>query len=145
MIRKLSTWGGALWLIYIISQWLSQAIGAQPSVLIFSLFIVFAFRVALWRHWLYSYEEGFDWHHLYTGLMLANIGWYWTPETFWLLLLAKLILIVGVWMAVDGLYQHWRQVVEPAYHSFWHYAGKPLYQLRHWLVRTYNWTWLNRL
>ena len=90
----------------------------------------------------------YDWtryHHLYTGLILIGIG-------IWQLCMGNIIwgtvlTSIGTWLTIDDAGQHRLQRVydDPNYHSYGHYIGKPLYQLRRWLIKKYGWEWLNKL
>jgi hypothetical protein len=84
------------------------------------------------------------WHHLYTGLSMMGIG-------IWQLCIGNIVLgtiltSLGTWSAIDDIGQHRLQQVydNPNYHSYGHFLGRPLYQLRQWLVKKYGWNWLNK-
>ena len=82
------------------------------------------------------------WHHLYTGLIMIGVGIWLLPSVWGIVLIA-----IGTWLTLDDVGQHRLQRVNdnPNYHSYGHYIGKPLYQLRRWLIKKYGWEWLNKL
>ena len=85
------------------------------------------------------------WHHLYTGIIMLGVGIYlnnWEHSYLW----GTILTAIGTWLTIDDIGQHRLQRVydNPDYHSYGHYIGKPLYQLRRWLIKKYGWEWLNK-
>jgi hypothetical protein len=69
-------------------------------------------------------------HHLYIGLLLFIGG----PVGVVLGLdemLGFIIAMLGFWLIMDDLYQHWRQMFQPGYRS--------------WCHRLFQWLWRNTL
>jgi len=84
------------------------------------------------------------WHHLYSGIILIGVG-------IWQLYIGNIVwgtilTSIGTWSMIDDIGQHRLQRVnnDANYHSYGHYLGKPLYQLRRWLIKKYGWDWLNK-
>jgi len=107
------------------------------QLIIYGLILFVFFRMLIRMGWLYVDETNSWWHHAYTGIIFISLGKY---QGGWI---GLVLIILGLWMYGDDLYQHWRQRFDKSYHSFLHYAGKPLYQFRRWLVRKTGWQWLN--
>jgi hypothetical protein len=91
------------------------------------------------KYFIFDYKA---WHHLYTGFILMIIGIFILPSMWGIVLIS-----IGTWLFLDDLGQHRLQYVynNPKYHSYGHYIGKPFYQMRRWLIKKYNWTWLNKI
>ena len=76
-------------------------------------------------------------HHLYAGILLMALA-FWIGGN-----LGGMIFLIGLYLAIDDLYQHWRQVKQPDYQS-------PIHRLFVWLWdRTFgkfiNWPlWLQK-
>ena len=88
------------------------------------------------RWWLYNWHR---YHHLYTGLIMLSVG-IWLSFSVW----GTILIAIGTWLTIDDVGQHRLQKAynNPNYHSFGHYLGRPLYQLRRWLIKNYGWEWL---
>ena len=60
-------------------------------------------------------------HHGYYGLVLIGLSYYYS---------SYFLYVIGVVLFLDDLYQHWRQVKEPLYHSPIHVLyGRYLYNI----------------
>lgn len=71
-------------------------------------------------------ESPFTGHHWWAGLCLASLGFiylFWCPVFLWLPWV-----ILGAWLALDDLWKHHRQKIEPDYLS-------PYNRLLLWLAR----------
>ena len=81
----------------------------------------------------YFYFRLNEWHHLYTGAILILISLYMSD-------IYQIVLWTLGWaMVADDIGQHVMRGVlrSPLYHTPFHYAGKPLYMLRRWLIKRY--------
>ena len=92
----------------------------------------------------YFYFRTNEWHHLYTGIILVVLGIL-SGVSFTVMA----ILWTFGWLLIgDDIGQHVMQGVlhNPNYHTPWHYAGKPFYVLRGWLIKKYpECRWLGKL
>ena len=91
----------------------------------------------------YFYFKTNQWHHLYTGIIIALLS------LFIKVYVGQIILWTFGWILIaDDLGQHIMQGVlqNSNYHTPWHYAGRPFYVLRKWLIKKYpNLKWLGTL
>jgi len=94
------------------------------------------------KYFMFSFK---GWHHLYSGIIILGVG-------LWQLSIGNgawgtILTSIGFWAILDDTGQHRLQRVynDANYHSYGHYIGKPLYQLRQWLIKKYGWEWLNKL
>ena len=111
-----------------------------PGMAIFLGISIVLFRMFLMTGMLYANENGFDWHHEYTGSLLMFVGYY-VPRAYslseFVIIVVSLLFMIGLWMKIDDWVQHRMQVKNKAYHSFWHNIGKPLYRFRMFLVKKF--------
>ena len=60
-------------------------------------------------------------HHFYTGLVIATIGFISLfPLPTWATVFSWALIGLGLWIALDDVWQHYRQKSDPEYHSLWH-------------------------
>ncbi len=109
-------------------------------IITFTIVSIFMFRLCIYLDMLYADEFNGRWHHFYTGNVFIVLVLF--ISLFWLKIL---FFIVGLWFMTDDIYQHRRQVSDRSYHSFLHYAGKPLYHFRKWLIKKTGWVWLKKI
>jgi len=113
-----------------------------------NLFILFLFfRILLGIKWLWADEKHSFWHHFYTGAFIFLFGHslitaYSYPHP--LFFIGVVFLLIGGYLMVDDLYQHWRQKRDHSYLSPVHYMGAGLYKWRSEVTVKYKWlVWLN--
>lgn len=78
------------------------------------------------------FEKGI--HHLYFGVILMALGYFLSSEWSYSLV----IYLLGVWLFLDDLYQHRRQVKEPSYHSPIHRFYGLFYHIK-WIRKLNEW------